>query len=81
VAVAANVNVERLQCYVGISEDKAIGNSTRRCAIQEKVPAHLQAPERGLLRAKAARDKAGGLCCVLESFRLSLLDQVDNLET
>src|SRR6266446_85373 len=25
VAVAANVNVERLQCYVGISEDKAIG--------------------------------------------------------
>lgn len=25
VAVAANVNVERLQCYVGITEDKAIG--------------------------------------------------------
>jgi hypothetical protein len=52
-------------------------------AIQEKVLAHLQAAERGLLRAKAARDKAGlgAFAAVLGSFRLSSLDQVDNLKT
>ena len=31
VARAAETVVERLQCYVGINEDKAIGNSTKRC--------------------------------------------------
>jgi hypothetical protein len=52
-------------------------------AIQEKVLAHMQAAERGLLRAKAARDKAGlgAFAAVLGSFRLSSLDQVDNLKT
>lgn len=52
-------------------------------AIQEKVLAHMQAAERGLLRAKAARDKAGlsAFVGVLRSLQLSSLDQVDNLKT
>lgn len=52
-------------------------------AIQEKVLAHMQAAERGLLRAKAARDKAGlaAFVAVLRSSKLSSLDQVDNLTT
>ena len=52
-------------------------------AIQEKVLAHLQAAERGLRRAEAARDKAGlaAFARVLGSLRLSSLDQVDNLKT
>jgi hypothetical protein len=43
----------------------------------------IQAAERGLNRAKAARDKAGlgVLAAVLGSLRLSSLDQVDNLKT
>jgi len=52
-------------------------------AIQEKVLAHLQAAERGLRRAEAARDKAGlaAFARVFGSLRLSSLDQVDNLRT
>jgi len=52
-------------------------------AIQEKVLAHLQAAERGLLRAEAAREKAGlaAFAAILGSLRLSSLDQVDNLDT
>jgi len=52
-------------------------------AIQEKVLAHMQAAERGLRRAEAAREKAGlaTFAAVLGSLRLSSLDQVDNLKT
>ena len=52
-------------------------------AIQEKVLAHMQAAERGLRRAEAAREKAGlaTFAKVLGSLRLSSLDQVDNLKT
>ena len=52
-------------------------------AIQEKVLAYLQAANRGLRRAEAARDKAGlaAFVRVLGSLRLSSLDQVDNLKT
>ena len=52
-------------------------------AIQEKVLAHMQAAERGLRRAEAARGKAGlaAFAAVLGSLRLSSLDQVDNLNT
>jgi hypothetical protein len=52
-------------------------------ALQEKVLAHMQAAERGLNRAKAARDKAGlgVFAAVLGPLRLSSLDQVDNLKT
>jgi hypothetical protein len=51
--------------------------------IQEKVLAHMQAAERGLRRAEAARDTAGlaAFAGVLGSLRLSSLDQVDNLKT
>jgi hypothetical protein len=51
-------------------------------AIQEKVLAHLQAAERGLRRAEAAREKAGlaAFAAILGSLRLSSLDQVDNLD-
>jgi hypothetical protein len=51
--------------------------------IQEKVLAHMQAAERGLRRAEAAREKAGlaAFARVLGSLRLSSLDQVDNLKT
>jgi hypothetical protein len=52
-------------------------------AIQEKVLAHMQSAERGLLRAKTARDKAGlaAFATILGSFKSSSLDQVDNLKT
>jgi hypothetical protein len=52
-------------------------------AIQEKVLAHMQAAERGLLRAKAARDKVGlaAFAAILGPLRMSSLDQVDNLKT
>jgi len=52
-------------------------------AIQEKVLAHMQAAERGLRRAEAAREKAGlaAFAGILGSLRLGSLDQVDNLKT
>lgn len=52
-------------------------------AIQEKILTFMQAAERGLLRAKAARDKAGlaTFVAVLRSLKLSSLDQIDNLKT
>ncbi len=55
----------------------------RDATLQQKVLAHLQAAERGLRRARAARDKAGlaAFAAVLGSLRLSSLDQVDNLKT
>lgn len=52
-------------------------------AIQEKVLAHLQAAERGLRRAEAAREQAGlgPFAAVLGSMKLCSLEQVDNLKT
>jgi len=52
-------------------------------AIQEKVLAHMQAADRGLRRAEAAREKAGlvAFSRILGPLRLSSLDQVDNLKT
>jgi hypothetical protein len=52
-------------------------------AIQEKVREHMQAAERGLSRAKAARVKVGlaRFAAVLGSMKLSSLEQVDNLKT
>lgn len=51
--------------------------------IQKKVVAHMQAAERGLRRAQAARDRAGSasFAAVLESLKLRSLGQVDNLKT
>jgi Rad52/22 family double-strand break repair protein len=50
---------------------------------QQKVLAHMQAAERGLRRAEAARERAGlaAFTGVLGSLRLSSLDQVDKLNT
>jgi hypothetical protein len=52
-------------------------------AIQKKVLAHMQAAERGLRRAEAAREQAGlaAFARVLGSVKLSSLDQVDSLKT
>jgi SpoVK/Ycf46/Vps4 family AAA+-type ATPase len=52
-------------------------------AIQEKVLTHMQAAERGLRRAEAARVKVGlaAFARILGSLRLNSLDQVDNLKT
>ena len=51
--------------------------------IQQRVLAHMQAAERGLRRAEAARERAGlaAFAGVLGSLRLSSLGQVDNLNT
>jgi hypothetical protein len=51
--------------------------------MQQKVLAHMQAAERGLRRAEAARERAGtaAFAGVLGSLRLSSLGQVDNLKT
>jgi hypothetical protein len=50
--------------------------------LQQKVLAHMQAAERGLVRAKTARDRVGlaAFAAVLGSLKLSSLDQVDNLK-
>src|ERR1700675_1415368 len=52
-------------------------------AIQEKLLAHMQAADRGLRRAEAARQSAGlaAFGGVLGSLKLSSLGQVDNLKT
>jgi hypothetical protein len=52
-------------------------------AIQQKVLAHMQAAERGLRRAEAAREKAGlaAFGTILQRLQLRSLDQVDNLKT
>ena len=52
-------------------------------AVQQKVLAHMQAAERGLRRAEAARDDAGlaAFAAVLQRLKLRSLDQVDNLKT
>ncbi|HYL16303.1 MAG TPA: Rad52/Rad22 family DNA repair protein [Terriglobales bacterium] len=52
-------------------------------AVQQKVLAHMQAAQRGLRRAQAARDKAGlaAFAAVLQRLKLSSFDQVDNLKT
>jgi hypothetical protein len=52
-------------------------------AVEQKVLAHMQAAERGLRRLDAALGRTGGdaLYPVLQSLRLTSLDQVDNLET
>jgi hypothetical protein len=51
--------------------------------VQKMVLAHMQAAERGLRRAEAARGKASlaTFAAILGSLRLSSLNQVDNLKT
>jgi hypothetical protein len=84
--------IERMEKVVGRRMYRGILKSVARVwnpkdirdkAIQEKALAHMQAAERGLRRAGAAREKAGlaAFARVLGSLRLSSLDQVDNLKT
>jgi len=51
--------------------------------IQQKVLAHMQAAERGLRRAEAAREKAGlaAFAAVLQRLNLRSLEEADNLKT
>ena len=85
-------DIERIESVVGKRMYRGLLKSVARVwnprdihdpAIQEKVLAHLQAAERGFLRAKAAREKAGlaVFMGVLRSLKLSSLDQIDNLKT
>jgi hypothetical protein len=55
----------------------------RDAATREKVLAYMQAAERGLRRARAARDRAGmpAFAAILQRLKLSSFDQVDNLQT
>ena len=52
-------------------------------AVQQRVLKHMQAAERGFRRAEAAMDKDGrvAFAAILQSLKLSSLDQVDNLKT
>lgn len=84
--------IERMERIVGKRMYRGLLKSVARVwnprdihdlAIQERVLAHMQAAERGLLRAKAARDKAGlaAFAAALGSLKLNSLEQVDNLKT
>jgi hypothetical protein len=68
-----------LKCVAKVWNPKDIQDP----AVQERVLARMQAAERGLRRAEAARDKAGlaAFAAILGSLRLSSLDQVDSLKT
>jgi len=84
--------IERMENVVGKCMYRGLLKSAARVwnprdiqdpAIQARVLAHMQAAERGLRRAEGAREKAGlaAFARVLESLRLSSLNQVDNLKT
>lgn len=84
--------IKRMEDVVGKRLYRGLLKSTARVwnpkdiqdpAIQAKVLAQLQAAERGLRRAIAARERVGlaGFARILGSLRLSSLDQVDNLKT
>ena len=84
--------IERMESVVGKRMYRGLLKSVARVwsprdirhpAIEENVLAHMQSAERGLLRAKAAQDSAGlaSFATILGSFKLSSLDQVDNLKT
>jgi len=84
--------IERMEKVVGKRLYRGLLKSVARVwnprdmqdvAIQQKVLAHMQAAERGLRRAEAARDRAGlaAFAAVLQRLKLRSLDQVDNLKT
>ena len=84
--------IERMESVVGKRMYRGLLKSVARVwnprdirdqATREKVLAHMQAAERGLRRAEAARDKAGlaAFAGVLRSLELSSLDQIDSLKT
>jgi hypothetical protein len=84
--------IERMESIVGKRMYRGLLKSVARVwnpkdiherGMQDKVLVLLQAAERGLLRAKTARDKAGltAVTAVLGSLKLSSLDQVDDLRS
>ena len=84
--------IERMERVVGKRMYRGLLKSLARVwnpreiqdpAVQEKVLAHMNAAERGLRRAEAARQKTGlaAYTAVLGSMKLSSLEQVDNLKT
>jgi hypothetical protein len=84
--------IERMERVVGKRMYRGLLKSVARVwnpkdiqdpEIQQKVLAHMQAAERGLRRAEAARERAGlaAFAGVLGSLRLSSLGEVDNLKT
>lgn len=84
--------IERMESVVGKRMYRGLLKSVARAwnprdiqdpGIQKKVLAQMQAAERGLLRTKAAQEKAGlaSFAAVLGSLKLSSLEQVDNLKT
>lgn len=84
--------IERMERIVGKRMYRGLLKSVARVwnprdiqdrVTQERVLAHLQAAERGLWRARNARDTAGlaTFAAVLGSRKLSSLDEVDNLQT
>ena len=84
--------IERMERVVGKRMYRGLLKSVARVwnprdipdrVTQERVLAHLQAAERGLWRARNARDTAGlaTFAAVLGSWKLSSLDEVDNLKT
>ena len=84
--------IERMENVVGKRMYRGLLKSVARVwnpkdirdpEIMERVLAHMQAAERGLLRAKTARDKVGlaAFAAILGSLRLNSLEQVDNLKT
>jgi len=84
--------IERMEKVVGKRMYRGLLKSVARVwnpkdiqdpAIEERVLTHMQAAERGLRRAEAARDKTGlaVFAATLGSLRLTSLNQVDNLKT
>ena len=84
--------IERLERVVGKCMYRGLLKSVARVwnprdiqdqTTAEKVLVHMQAAERGLRRAQAAREKAGpaSLAAILGSLKLRSLDQVGNLKT
>jgi hypothetical protein len=84
--------IERMQNVIGKRMYRGLLKSVARAwnpkeildkTIQRKVLEQMHAAERGLLRAQAAREKAGlaAYAQILGSMKLSSLEQIDNLKT
>lgn len=84
--------IERMQSVIGKRMYRGLLKSVARVwnpkeipdkTIQRKVLEHMHAAERGLLRAQAAREKAGlaAYAEILGSMKLSSVEQIDDLKT
>jgi len=84
--------IERMENVIGKRLYRGVLKSVARVwnpreiqdsAIQQKVLEYMHAAERGLLRARVAREKAGleAYATILRSMKLSSAEQIDNLKT